>query len=222
MLVDTIVSIYAPYSCLTCQKQGRVVCEQCLPGLASPKKSSCFLCNKLTPGWRVCKSCQSKTSLRGVYVGSHYEARVKTLVRMLKYERAQGVSPTLAKVIAPVVKDAPEFDFVTAIPATSSRFRQRGYNQAKLIGKALACELKLPFHEVLGRFGNTRQVGTNRQNRIKQAEQTMYCTKTDRVYGKRILVVDDVVTTGATMKEAARVLKLAGVKYAWGGACAKH
>lgn len=155
-------------------------------------------------------------------MGSHYENYVKILLRMLKYERAQGVAPTLAKVIAPVVKDADKFDFVTAIPATSGRYRQRGYNQAKLIGKSLARDLKLPFHEVLGRFGNARQVGTDRRNRIKQAEYTMYCSKTSAVYGGRILVIDDVVTTGATMKEAARTLKLAGAKYVWGAASAKH
>lgn len=141
---------------------------------------------------------------------------------MLKYARAQGVAPTLASIISPAIGKNIELDFVTAIPATTGRFRQRGYNQAKLIGKSLARELKLPFYEVLGRFGNARQVGTSRQNRIKQTKDTMYCTKTSRVYGMRILVVDDVVTTGATMQEAARVLKLAGAKYAWGGASAKH
>lgn len=221
MLVDTLVGVFAPYNCLVCGREGALVCKHCLPVLASTKRSSCFLCNKLTKGWQTCPTCRRHTSMRGVYIGSHYESQVKQLLRMLKYERAVASATVLARMLAPTI-EAQKFSLVTAIPSTSGRYRQRGYNQAALIAHRLARNCKLPYAECLARLGQSRQVGTDRKTRLTQAEGTMYCKKLSRVYGKQILVVDDVVTTGATMKEAARALKLAGAKACWGAAIAKH
>lgn len=222
MLLDQLISIIAPFNCLVCGQEGTVVCTACLPKAASAKRSSCFMCNKLTVGWRVCDACRRKTQVRGVFVASHYEGHVKTMVRMLKYKQAAAVSKTLATLLVPVIDLGVGIDVVTAVPASSKRFRQRGYNQAKLIGRALAKQLQLPFVESLGRSGHARQVGTSRQQRLKQATDTMYGLGNLRLKDQRVLVVDDVVTTGATMMEAGRALKSAGAKYVWGAAVAKH
>ena len=115
-----------------------------------------------------------------------------------------------------------KFDFITAAPPSSQRLRQRGYNQAQLIAKAIGKRSRLMYLPTMSRLGNSRQVGTNRRQRIAQMQGRMYVTKPKLVAGARVLVVDDVVTTGATVSEAARALKAAGAKSVWGLALAKH
>lgn len=220
--MDGLIGIIAPFNCIACGQEGKLVCAKCLKNISVFKRSSCFLCNKLTSGWRACKTCAPGIRLRGVMVASHYEGNIKTLIGLLKYERTVAAAAVLAKQLLPLLEATDKIDAITAVPASARRFRQRGYNQAQLIARQLARQVRLPYVETLGRIGHARQVGTTRRLRLTQAQGTMYARRAYRIRGQRLLVVDDVVTTGATMKEAGRVLKAAGAKYIWGIAAAKH
>lgn len=222
MLLDSLLNIVAPFDCLGCGLEGELVCKNCLPSIATTKKSSCFLCNRLTLEWRVCPSCSKKTKLRAVAVSSHYEGKVKTLIRQLKYEHTVAAAKPLACLIGRTIPASFKPGVVTWAPAATSRLHQRGYNPAKLIANALAKELNLPVAETLGRHGQSRQVGTTRRKRFTQAENTMYVIRKSKVKSRKLLVVDDVVTTGATINECGRVLKDAGAEAVWGAAAAKH
>lgn len=220
-MLDELIGILAPHNCIRCGLEGDLLCEQCLPKATSTKRSSCYLCNALTLNWQTCKRCGAKTKISGVIVASHYEGEIKELVRQLKYQHTVAAAKILGELIATRVTRQ-QFDVVTAIPASSQRFRQRGYNQALLIGKTVAWLLNVPFAELLGRTGQVRQVGTNRRQRLQQMAGQMYARRSWLVKNYRILVIDDVVTTGATLSEAGRALKLAGSKQIWGAAAAKH
>ena len=220
-MLDQLLSLIAPHYCINCNHEGSLLCLDCRAEAISSKRSSCFLCNRLTEGWRTCASCRRKTKIGGVVVASHYDGAAKLLIRRLKYEHAVAAAPILADLLAEKINPK-NFDMVTAIPASSRRFRQRGYNQAQLIAKRLGRQLKLPYAELLGRTGQVRQVGTNRRQRLAQMAGQMYSRRNWLAKNNRILVVDDVVTTGATLSEAGRVLKSAGAKTVWGAAAAKH
>lgn len=154
-------------------------------------------------------------------MASHYENHVKKLVGLLKYHRAQNAASVLAKVLAPMI-NAADFDYVIAVPGATKRLRQRGYNPAYLIAKNLAMELGLPYLNNLRRLGQKRQVGTDRRRRIEQIKNQIYLVRPQIIKNNRILLVDDVVTTGATISECGRILKVAGAKSVWGAAVAKH
>ncbi len=154
-------------------------------------------------------------------MASHYEGEVKQLIQMLKYERAMRAANYLAELLVPQVKPR-DYDYISWAPVSSRRFRQRGYNQAKLIAKQIAAQTKVPYIETLGRLGHARQVGTGRKLRTQQLKGSMYAVKPERFKSKRIVIVDDVLTTGATLSECANVLMAAGAKSVWGAAVAKH
>ena len=221
MFIDKLIGVIAPFECLSCRRQGEIVCISCLPKIASSKRSSCFLCNRLTANWRVCASCRRKSQLRGVFVASHYQGKVKTLIRRLKYQRTVSAAGVLAKLLAKEIAHPGQFNLITWVPASSNRYRLRGYNPAKLIARGLSAELGIPHAETLYKLGQTRQVGTDRRLRLSQLRGQMYTVRPSLIKGAKILLVDDVVTTGATLNECGRVLKNSGARFIWGAAVAK-
>ncbi|MBI3984265.1 ComF family protein [Candidatus Microgenomates bacterium] len=221
MGLDWLVSVYAPFACVNCGRQGRLICVDCQPTVVINKRSSCYLCNRLADAWKVCASCRHKSALRGVVVASHYGGKVKDVIRLLKYQRAQAAAADLAGLLTPVVSPT-QFDIVTWVPASTQRHRRRGYNPAQLIAKALARSLELPAAATLNRIGHARQVGTPRRLRQQQIQGKIYISNQPKVTGQRLLVIDDVVTTGATINECGKVLRTGGAKFVWGAAIAKH
>jgi ComF family protein len=150
---------------------------------------------------------------------SHYDGAIKQLITALKYEHQRSAAKLAARLITPLL-DSSDFDVVTAVPTSTSRRRQRGYNQAALIAREVAQQLHLPYRETLGRVSNIHQVGTDRRHRLEQVKG-IFRPVAD-VAGQRLLIIDDVLTTGATMAECAKELKTAGAKRVWGGVVAKH
>jgi ComF family protein len=113
-----------------------------------------------------------------------------------------------------------DIGLVTAVPVSAARYRERGYNQAELVAKVVAGRLGLPYSAVMGRHASVHQLGLDRRTRLEQVKGSFYALK--KLDGRRMLVVDDVVTTGATMSECAAVLCEAGAGEVWGAAVARH
>lgn len=113
---------------------------------------------------------------------------------------------------------------ISWIPLSKKRLRQRGYDQARLIAEEISSKTGLPCRQLLQKVKNNGAQSLTRdakQRRENVAGVYALCGQTD-VSGLRILLVDDVVTTGATMSEAARILRKAGAKAVYGAALARH
>ena len=220
-MIEHLVSLFAPHSCLICKKEGKLLCVKCAPLVIETKTATCFLCNKLSKGFRTCKSCRAHSKISGVIVASHYTNNAKVLIRLLKYKQAREAAWHIANLLS-IKIDPTDFDLITSVPATAIRYRQRGFNQAALIATNLAKDKGIIYKELLGRVGKKRQVGTARAQRFAQIKNTIYVKNSLEIKNKRILLIDDVVTTGATINECGRVLKEAGAKTIWGAAFAKH
>jgi ComF family protein len=115
-----------------------------------------------------------------------------------------------------------DYDLIVPAPISSKHRRKRGYNQAWLIAKELSGLCGVPCSDVLIRHGQTRQVGADRQTRLKQLKGEIAARKPSAVKGRKVLIVDDVITTGATVSECARALRKAGVKSVNATVVAKH
>ncbi|MGE0878622.1 MAG: ComF family protein [Acidimicrobiia bacterium] len=136
-----------------------------------------------------------------------YEGAGRELMARLKYRNGRSALPALAAGMARVV-DPWSSDVVTWAPTTAGRRRRRGYDQAELLARALARQLRLPVAATLLRVDGAPQTGRSRNERVAAAQSAMFVALR-RVSG-RVLVVDDVVTTGATLDAAARALRAAG------------
>ncbi|MEY2588932.1 MAG: hypothetical protein QOJ67_916 [Acidimicrobiaceae bacterium] len=134
-----------------------------------------------------------------------YEGAGRELVARLKYRNARSSLPWLASALASLV-DARAVDVVTWVPTTAARRRARGFDQGELLARTVARRLRRPCRALLRRGPGPAQTGRSALERRRGPA----LLATSRAAGARVLVVDDVVTTGSSITSAARALRAAG------------
>jgi len=138
-------------------------------------------------------------------------SRVQHLLHRLKYKNHPEIGVVLGKVYGTKLKEAgfsSEFDLILPVPLHESRKRKRGYNQSAKFAEGLSQKLNISFSdEVLVRRVNTQtQTRKTKLSRWQNVSDVFLLTKADSVIGKRILLVDDVITTGATIEACGQAL----------------
>jgi ComF family protein len=204
---EWVISLVAPHQCLGCGREGTVCCEGCQEANFIPMPSRCFRCRRLTGEFAVCRSCRSP--LRHVWVATEYDGLARQLLHGYKFQRARAAAATLAQNIAETLPYLSADTTVTYVPTATKRMRMRGYDHAELIAQSVASLKSLPFQRLVARQTQSRQVGANRSVRLKQLEGAFRLV--DEV-PERVLIVDDVVTTGATLEAMAVLLRRAGAR----------
>lgn len=212
-----------PKKCVGCGKYGGYVCEKCEVGLWEEEQICPSCCRNSRYGIRH-KYC--KGDLEGLTCLWAYEGLARKLISNVKYRYFYD---QLDKLV--ILDDRIELEFfrrfltvdpvVVPVPLHPKRLRERGFNQATLIGEAFAARHSLAYNShLLLRVKETKpQVGRTREERLESLNGAFNITPRPPLNlrgGANILLVDDVWTTGATMRECARVLRAAGVKQVWG------
>jgi ComF family protein len=177
----------------------------------TPVAPMCYRCRELTDSGKTCPTCRAHSDLFAVRAVAVYQGVAKDLVWQLKFKGAQAAATEIAATMARFAPHSPEYVLVPASTATS-RVRQRGFDQATLIARELARKTGLPFSRALRRSGQHHQVGANRAQRLIQLQHAYRVVATHTVQGKHVILIDDVLTTGATLEAAAKALKAAGAK----------
>jgi ComF family protein len=138
-----------------------------------------------------------------------YDSVAKDLIWRLKFAHARSAVTPMSQLMARrLVFD--EATLLVPVPTATSRVRQRGYDQAELLSRALAHRTTLPYRHVLSRRGQSRQVGTGRTERARHLQNAYFVRNPRAVAGRHVVLIDDVLTTGATLEAAARIIKKAG------------
>ncbi len=153
-------------------------------------------------------------------MGAFYGGYVKEMVLKLKFHRLRSVAEVAAGLILRQLPVDLGVDMVTSVPVSPRRYRERGYNQSELVAKLVARQLGLPYRQTLGRETSVHQLGLGRRERFEQIAGVFFPLR--RLEGRRVLVVDDVITTGATLSECASTLVGAGADRVWGAVIARH
>jgi ComF family protein len=180
-----ILDAFLPASCAGCNQPGEVLCRRCRFSLAS-------LSAQMGDG--------------GVAAALPFSGVARQVVLGLKYRNRRSVARHLARLM---VRRLPvgQVHLVTWAPTSAARARQRGFDQAELLARAIARELGVPCRRLLFRSHGTSQTGHTRAERLRGPA---FRARSPRD-GVRVLLVDDVVTTGATLTAASDALLAAGV-----------
>lgn len=211
-LVETILDIFTPFECLRCKIEGSLLCERCAATLTQVPPR-CYRCGRWEGGYRTCRRCRAKSPLEAVCSAVSYnDAVAKELVHVLKFGRAKGAAKAAASALAAAAA-IPGDVYITYEPTASARVRERGYDQAALIARELARLAGRPYLPLLARVDNRRQTGQKRGTRMQQMEGAFRVLTPETVRNKHILLVDDVLTTGATCEAAARALRQTGARH---------
>lgn len=140
-----------------------------------------------------------------------YEGTLRKLIHLFKYSGMRGLAQPLGALLADALPRDRQFDLVTAVPLHWWRQWLRGFNQSELLSKAIARARGIPAKQVLRRGSATRaQAGLSNAQRRENVAGAFRARR--RVAGLRILLIDDVMTTGATAGACARALKKAGAR----------
>ena len=218
-----LLNIFFPKFCLGCEKEGTYFCEDCKACLEISEDNFCLCENpkRLTEEGK-CSNCQLK-ELNGLYFTVSYQNKlIKKLIHQFKYEPyIKELAEPLANLIIThfLLLDKSnqiwKGKILVPIPLSKGKLKERGFNQAEEIAKNLSNFLKIPLCNCLVKIKETpSQVDLSEKERRENIKRVFEIE--EEAKDKRILLVDDVYTTGTTMNEAAKVLKEAGAKEVWG------
>lgn len=200
---DWILHIFFPPKCVLCKRV-----------LSKEETDLCKACRENQPEYGVHKI---KLSFLAQWTGLwYYKDDVRTSILRYKFYGRRSYASAYGRLLAMKIQKEgwDDTDILTWIPISRQRKRSRGYDQSELLAKALAEELGWELTPTLRKIRNTRPQSTmggapQRRANILGAYQVI---DPDLVRDKRILLVDDIITTGATASEAARMLLTAGAK----------
>lgn len=176
--------------------------------------------------------------LQNVYVTAHYQGVIKKLIQTYKYKSVKDIGKIIAELIW-YSTALPKVDLITPIPLKRSKLQKRGFNQTEEICKQLAVLMGIPYLNCLIKVGNYKSQASmkNKEDRLANLKDTFLINPQFKKYIeckqilekekinnikkiKSILIIDDVITTGTTLNEAARILKKLGIKNVYGFAVA--
>ncbi|MFZ0213779.1 MAG: ComF family protein [Candidatus Acidiferrales bacterium] len=228
--IDGLSSVLFPAPCQICDEILTTasllpICDQCLSSLKPFRGPCCASCGRpfvsevaLEAAEPLCFACR-----RGVYAFERarsygeYNDPMARAISLLKYEKLTRLGGWFAARLEERIRSEPEIfsaDVAVPVPLHPARLRERGYNQAELIARPLARKLKLPLGSYL--LVRTRprpaRLLLSRRERWLTVRGAYEIRKGARVDNLRVLLVDDVFTTGATLDACARALKAAGAK----------
>ncbi|MEK7631210.1 MAG: phosphoribosyltransferase family protein [Patescibacteria group bacterium] len=207
------MQILFPPRCGGCGARGVWICDACALDIRAYSES-CFFCETRAPSTRVCAPCAKRFAIEAIAWPWRYNhEKTHKIIGDYKYKGLRGAAPALAKHLQQtIIQNLSKDDWHTLpIPIHKSKERERGFNQSYLIAR----ELGLPL---IGR-ALVRTVATppqarsdSRKARFESIRDAFEIKRPQDIEGKAILLIDDVATTGATLSEAARLLKRHGAR----------
>jgi ComF family protein len=212
------------------------VCIDCSSRILPLKGTRCSICAQSLPegypdptGLGQCGECahEAPTYSRAVSFGA-YENELREMVHLLKYKHVRSAADFLGALIAEsatgLVPKMSDSVMVVPVPLYKGKLRERGFNQAEMLAHATVSRLskqvkdtkfELKMSALFRRRATESQVGMTREQRKTNLRGAFAVPRKDAVLGKEILLIDDVLTTGATVGECARVLRRAGATQVW-------
>ncbi|MBI5033910.1 MAG: ComF family protein [Chloroflexi bacterium] len=222
LLRQALLDLFFPPRCVVCRQIGEWFCAPCRQAINRILPPICQQCGR--PLNRTdCPYCQKlPLQINGTRAVAFFEGSVRQAIHALKYNHRPELARPLGALLSDYFSAHPiPADALVPIPLHPEREHARGYNQARLLAQELGRHSNLPvWNDVLTRTRHTRpQVELDAVDRRDNVHDAFVAT--ERVTGARILLIDDVCTTGATMDACGQALQARAAKSVWGLAVAR-
>ena len=208
-----------PLECAGCGGSSKIICDRCVEDLPLLVPPYCRVCAAYSD-FELCQACASSgRRFDGVRAPYRYEGSIRQAILALKYGGIKAAAPQLGDMLAEYLESNPlPGDLMAPVPMHTSRRRERGYNQAELLARRVAGRCDVPYYGDL--LARTRQVDpqagmTSAVSRATNVADSVVVVRPSQVHGRRIILVDDVATTGSTLNACAAALKDAGAASVW-------
>lgn len=203
------------------------MCGECIAAIRPISGFTCDVCGERLSGpvraaeLQLCGVCQeSRPSFAKATAFGAYEGELRELIHLFKYDRVMTAVGLLGRMLAGAIKKLSLADrplLIVPVPLHSSKRRQRGFNQSEELARAALKHLALPDIQLASKLlvrerATVSQIGLTRPQRAENIRGAFRVVHPSRVEGQRVLLVDDVLTTGTTASECARVLRKAGAE----------
>jgi ComF family protein len=180
----------------------------------------CPKCGRPQASGIVCPSCrQRQTEIDGIRSPFRFDEVIRKAIHELKYRSLKAISPCLAELLADYLRANPlPGEALVCVPLHPRRLRERGYNQSSLLARELGRRIGLPVIEdclIRVKQAQPQVRAVDVEERRKNVVDAFVC-RDEKVSGKKIVLVDDVCTSGATLESCAAALKNKGAASVWG------
>lgn len=216
-MLDSFLQIVAPHHCYGCGVQGHVLCPNCKYNIKDQPFGGCLNCGRLAQEG-VCSNCQVAYS-RAWCVGER-AGELSRAINGFKFERVKAAVPDLVELFHDTLPQLPDDTIIVPVPTVPGHIRRRGYDHCLLLAQGLASRRNLAVKRLVVRVGRSRQLGQTRQVRLRQAQISYRLAKETVDPEPTYLVLDDVVTTGATINAVATCLSQGGARTIYAAALA--
>jgi ComF family protein len=218
-MLKNLLAFFFPPLCPVCEKiicEG--ICSNCREGIRLIKGPLCTICGvpfvSNVSSDHICSECIKKKKpfsharSAGIYVGTLLEA-----IHMLKYKGKTSLAKPLGVLMADYLHEN-DYDVLVPVPLHKTRLKERGFNHSLLLGRIIARRhnLHLDYLNLIRARATMPQIDLKGNARASNVRGAFEVKKTSLFMDKKVLLIDDVYTTGATVSECAKVLKKAGAR----------
>ena len=173
----------------------------------------CEPCRRSLPAYLQPDTLPKPEGMQSIRAVWPYEGQIREIVRNYKYSGLRTLAPILSAEMTTVLQEwNPPVDMIVHIPSHHSRLRERGFDQAELLAREVAGSTSIPFLAALSRTRETpiQARASDQQQRRENVRRAFAAKQSASLNGKDLLLIDDVMTTGATLREGARAITEAG------------
>ena len=215
LLKNLIWELIFPTSCLGCDRAGQLVCPRCYQGIS--------ITSDALP--------VALPYLRGVFVATSLNQKlVEKIIYQFKYHLVKDLGLYLQQILTDFLSQKInnhyllDIDLIIPVPLSKKKFLSRGFNQSDILARGVSAKFGwvVLSDAVYRRHCLKSQVDLGYRERLKNVQGVFKVKERNLIRGKKILIIDDVLTTGSTVSELAKVLKQAGAREVWGLVLARN
>jgi competence protein ComFC len=223
-LLWTALDWLYPPQCAGCNEPGVGWCSSCKKLFQHPGKTICPICGDIQGSETICNACiVSPPAYKMLRSCGLFLEPLTSAVHQLKYNNNLGLGILFSQYLVELYQQLNwRVDMITAVPLSHKRTQERGYNQSAMLALPMALSINIPFKpSALRRIRETKsQVGLGKPERAVNVRDA-FQSSPKLVQGKTVLVIDDVITTGATMQACTTALLAAGAASVYGMSLAR-